>query len=89
MPAGGFVAHALPSERGELVILCAPVVVGHAPFAVDQSLPLEAVQRRIERALLDVQRAAGDLLDAQQHAISMQLAERDRFQDQQIERAGQ
>jgi hypothetical protein len=31
---------------------------------------LEAVQRRIERALLDLQRIAGDLLDPQQRAVA-------------------
>jgi len=49
----------------------------------------EAGQSGIERALLDDERAAGDLLDAQQHAIPVLRSERDRFQYQQIERAGQ
>lgn len=39
------------------------------------------------RALLDAQGAARDLADPQQHAVAVQLAERDRLQDQKVERA--
>jgi hypothetical protein len=44
----------------------------------------EAIQRRIECALLDGQRAARDLLDALQHAVAMLGAERNRLEDQQV-----
>jgi hypothetical protein len=44
---------------------------------------LQAVERRIERALLDLQRPAGDLPDPQQHAVAVQLAERDGLEDEQ------
>jgi hypothetical protein len=50
---------------------------------------LEAVERGVERALLDQQRAARDLLDAQQHAVAVQGAERDGLEDEHVERAGQ
>jgi hypothetical protein len=46
---------------------------------LNEPLPLEAIQGRVERALLNLQRAAGDLLDAQQHAVAVQLTERNRF----------
>ena len=42
---------------------------------------LEAVQGGIEGALLDRERAAGDLLDAQQDAVPVLLAKRCGFQD--------
>jgi hypothetical protein len=38
--------------------------------------------------LFDQQRATRDLLDAQQHAISVLRCQRHRFQDQQVEGAG-
>jgi hypothetical protein len=43
----------------------------------------EAIQPGLERALLDGQRATGDLLDAQQHAVGVLRTKRNRLQDQQ------
>ena len=48
----------------------------------------QPIQRRIERALFDEQAAARDLLDAQQDAVAVLRAERDRLKDQQIQRSG-
>jgi hypothetical protein len=48
-------------------------------------LALESVERRVQRALLDAELTAGDLLHAQEHAIPVQLSQRDGFQDQQVE----
>jgi len=50
---------------------------------------LQPVQRGVERALLNLQRAARDLLDAQQYAVPVQLSERDGLEAQQVQRAGQ
>ena len=52
---------ALARQRVELG---AAVVVGGAPLGLDPAAPLEAVQRRIERALLHAQGVARDQLDA-------------------------
>ena len=46
---------------------------------------LEPVERGIEGALLNLQSVAGDLLDAEEHAIAVERAERDGFQDQEVE----
>ena len=48
---------------------------------------LEAVQRGIEGSLLDLQLVARDLLDAQQDAVAVLRTERNRFEDEQVERA--
>jgi protein involved in polysaccharide export with SLBB domain len=48
---------------------------------------LEAVQRRIQRTLLDLQRVAGQLLDTQQDSVAVQRSERDGLQDEEVERA--
>ena len=77
------------SDGGEAVVLRFAIVLGGAPVAVDQSLMLEAIQRGIERALLNEQCAAGDLLDAKEHAVAVQLAERDRLQNEEVEGAGE
>jgi hypothetical protein len=50
---------------------------------------LEAIERGVQRALLDVERAARDLLDAREHGVAVQLAQRDGLEDQQVERARQ
>ena len=49
--------------RGEAVELGPPVVVRRAPLGGQEAAVLEAVQRGIQRALFDEQRAAGHLLD--------------------------
>jgi len=50
---------------------------------------LEAVERRIQRALLDQQRPLRHLLDALEHGVAVQRTERDGLQDEEIERSGQ
>lgn len=47
------------------------------------------MQRRVDRTLLREQRAARDLPNAKQHSVAVQPAERDRFENEQVERAGQ
>ena len=48
---------------------------------------LESIERRVQRALLDFQSAGGNLLNAQQNAVTVQGTERDGLEDEQIERA--
>src|SRR4029079_10532104 len=40
---------------GERVVACAPVVLGGLPVALDPATMLEALERRVERALIDVE----------------------------------
>src|SRR4029077_17578397 len=75
LPAFGLRFQLAAARRGELVELRTPVVVRDAPLARQPPLVLQAKERRVERALLDQQRAVGDLLDPQQHAVSVQGAE--------------
>src|SRR5215468_3168996 len=88
LPSRGLLAQSLASCGGQAVELGAAIVFGRAPFGVEQSLHLQAVQRWIERALFDIERAVGDLPDAQQHAVTVKRSERDGFEDQQIEGSG-
>src|SRR4029079_8709049 len=60
-----------------------------APLRGDEPLRLEAVERGGQRALRDVDRFAGDLVDAEQDAVAMERLQRDGLQDQQVERARQ
>jgi hypothetical protein len=48
---------------------------------------LETIERRIERALLDLQPVPRDLADAQQDAVPVQRSQRERLQNEEIESA--
>src|ERR1051326_8920522 len=52
VPAVRFLFQPLPAGGGQRVELRPTVVVGHAPFHVEQSLVLETIERRVQRALL-------------------------------------
>ena len=47
---------------------------------------LQAIERRVERPLLNNQRLPGNLLNSQQNTVAVQRSQRDGFQDQQVER---
>src|SRR6185312_818443 len=85
VPARRLLAKAAASRGGQGVILGAAVVLALAPFGGDEVLMLQAVKRWIERALRNLERIARNLLDAQQHAVSMQRFQRNRFEDQHVE----
>src|SRR5205823_6648491 len=71
----------------ELVVLRASIVVGRAPRGADPSAALEPMQRRVQRALWDLKRFARDLLDALGNPPAVHRLERERFENQKVERA--
>src|SRR6185437_13643498 len=79
---GGLLASGL--QRVELGFA---VVLRRAPARREPAAPDQAVERGIQRALLDQQRPARDLLNAQQHPVAVQLAQRHRLEDEQVQRA--
>ena len=64
LPLGDFGVELFASGPGQRIEAGAPVVLGCAPFGRNPALVLEAVQRRVERALLDAQQIIRNLLDA-------------------------
>ncbi len=50
---------------------------------------LESVERGIERALLHRDGATGDLLESEQHAVAVDLAKRNRLEDDHVQGAGE
>lgn len=50
---------------------------------------LEAIERGIERALLDEKAVPGDLLNPEEYSIPVQLAERDGTEDEQVQCSGE
>jgi hypothetical protein len=87
IPVGGLFPQTLAASGRELVKLGAAIVLRCAPTRLEQSLPDKAKKARIERTLFDQQGIAGDLPDAKKNAVSMERAERDRTQDEEIESA--
>ena len=88
VPVFGFRKQLALPCRGEPVIFGFAVVFRFAPLTGNPSLMFEAIERGIERALLDFSGALfQDLLDAQKNAVAVQRAERDGFEDEHVERA--
>jgi hypothetical protein len=46
----------------------------------------QAIERRVQRALLNLEAILRNLLNAQKNAVSMQRAEGDRLEDQHVQR---
>src|SRR5204863_4932369 len=86
-PVRNFVLKLTASSPGQPVELRPALVLGLAPFRGDEALMLQPVQRRVQGALLDLEVVARDLLDAQQDAVAVLGTERNRFEDEQVERA--
>src|SRR5690348_6171864 len=89
VPARRLLAKAAASRGGQGVILGAAVILALSPFGGDEVLVLQPVERRIQGPLRNFERIARNLLDAQQHAVSMQRFQGDRFEDQHVERSRQ
>ena len=87
LPVRQFFFELLAAGFREGVKLGAAIIFGGAPFRADPFLAFQAIERGIERALLDLQDVARDLLDALGDAPAVHRFERESFQDQQIERA--
>src|SRR5689334_16807984 len=71
LPARGLRLQALSPGSGQTVELGPAIVVGGAPFRIEQALTFQTVQGWIERALFDIECAARDLLYAQKDTIAV------------------
>lgn len=60
---------------GEVVEAGATIVVGRAPFGFDSAFLLEFEKDGVERALIDGEEIAADLLDAAGEAVAVKRAE--------------
>src|ERR1700761_8064750 len=85
-PALLFLRQLAAAGGGESVVSGAPVVLGSAPFGLDPALLLDAVERRIKRALFHAQHFIGDVLDVTDNAEAMSFMQlSQRLKDQQVE----
>ena len=88
-PLVDFFAECFATELGERVVACAPIVFGGLPIALDPAAVLESLERRIERALIDVEASVGDLLDAKSDAPPVHGFEGEGFQDEEVDAAAE
>ena len=86
-PVLAFLGELAAAVAREPVVLGLAVVLRRVPFRVDPALLLQPVKRRVERALIDAQHVARDLLDALRDAPAVHRLERERLQDEHVERA--
>ena len=71
----------------DLVVLRAAVVVRDAPVRPYRAVELQAVERRIERALLDLQDLVRQQVNGLGDRVAVQPRRAERMEDQQVERA--
>src|SRR3954447_21021976 len=77
----------LASAFCQLVEFRAPIVFGNTPASLDPAAPLQAMEGGIERALLDAQHLARNLLDALGYGPAVLRFQRKGLQDEQIQRS--
>src|SRR4051812_48703598 len=75
------------AEGGETIVLRLAVVFGVAPFGLEPAALLETMQRRVERALLDLQPVFRDVLDPAQDAQAVHRTPAQRLEDDEVEGA--
>lgn len=63
-PVGGFLFELGAARRGQRIKLGLPACLGFFPFGFNPGFLFQAVQSRVERALLDLQDVARNLLNA-------------------------
>ena len=88
-PVGFFHLELSLAKARQAIELCAAAGVGLAPLRADEAAFFEAVQRRKQRAGLDVERALGDLADAAGDAEAVQWVRQQAAKNQQVERPAQ
>ena len=84
-PAAGFDRQLPAPGGGEPVVLGPPAQLRDSPFGFDPALMLEAMERRVKRALVDLQDILRDLLDAFGDRPAMQRLGLQRPEDEQVE----
>src|SRR4051812_52258 len=84
-PCRGFFDELFLAGGSELVEACAPVVLRRSPGRFEPAAFDQAVERRIERSLIDLEHAARELLDALADSPAVHRFERDGFEDEEVE----
>src|SRR5437660_1104970 len=86
-PFSRFAVEPLSSLLGQGVVLCAPAVLGRFPFALDQSIPLQPLKSDKQRTCIESENALAHLFEPHGDPISVHGFERQRFQNEHVQRA--
>src|SRR3984957_647738 len=87
LPFGFFSFELLQAGLGEFVKFSAAIIFGRAPAGFDPAATFEAMEGRVEGALLNLQHAAGTLMEAFGDSPAVFWAEGESTQDQETESA--
>src|SRR5215470_16369625 len=74
-----------PAGGSERIILGPAVVIGYAPFRVEKSAELEAMESRIERTLFDFEDVIRGPLDPFGDSVSMHRPAQQRSQNEHVQ----
>src|SRR5205814_4565176 len=85
----GFNSQLFAASRRDLVDPRPPIVRRHAPDTVDPAVYLQTLEGGVQRALLDQELVLGRLLNELDDAVSVQVAQRQRPQNQHVQRTRQ
>src|SRR6185503_1513758 len=85
LPLFELIAKLAATAGGDRVVARAAVVLGRPPDALDVAAMLEALERRIERSLIDVETSARHLLNPDADAPAVHRLERQRLEDKEID----
>src|SRR5215467_13226481 len=87
MPRRGPSAQLPAADRAQTIELGLAVVLGQAPFGLDEPCALEAMECRVERAFADGHRGLCGRLDPFDDGVSVPWSPTQRLEDEQVERA--
>src|SRR5262245_2990088 len=82
LPVRSLGSELLATGLSQFVIFCAAIVLRSSPLGFDPTLLLHAIERRIERTLLDFQDLVGRLLNPLCNLVSVQRPARERSQNE-------
>src|SRR5215813_15321021 len=84
LPLRRFLVERAAAGARERVVLRAAIVVALRPLRGDPAVLLELVERRVQRALADLEHLARHLADALRDGPAVHRLERDHLEDEQV-----
>src|SRR5436190_9756680 len=87
LPLGRAGREALPPRGRDLVELGLAAQLRHAPVSLQPAALLHAIERRVQRAVLDLQHVRGALFQPARNGVAVARCRGDSLEDQRFERA--
>ena len=86
-PLSCFRRELLSAGARELIETCAAIELGRAPFRLDEALPFQSLQGRIQRAVIDEEIFFGGALNSYSDAVPMTRTKDQRLENQHVQSA--